>query len=126
MYKLAFTDEDNLDIFDAHVAISSNEYNSYLVECSQLEKIDLKSLDKNEKVAFFLNIYQCMYIHNYLRMEFEGKVPKSNESMFSKIKNYVLDYSSKPFFYNIGGINFDLDQIKHGILRGNRKSPIAY
>ena len=46
--------------------------------------------------------------------------------MFSKIKSYVLEYSSKPFYYNISGINFNLDEMKHGILRGNKKPPGAY
>ena len=59
-------------------------------------------------------------------MEIEGKVPKSNDSMFSKLKSYVLDYSSKPFYYNISGTNYNLDEIKHGILRGNKKSPTAF
>lgn len=45
--------------------------------------------------------------------------------MFSKFKSY-FDYSSKPFFYNICGMNFNLDELKHGVLRGNKKSPSAY
>ena len=32
----------------------------------------------------------------------------------------------KPFFYCIGGLNFTLDEIKHGILRGNKRSPHSY
>lgn len=46
--------------------------------------------------------------------------------MFSKLKSYVLEYSMKPFYYNIGGFNFNLDEIKHGLLRANKKSPNAY
>ena len=64
-----------------------------------------------------------MYIHHYLRMDTEGKLNKDNESMFNKLKSYVLDYSSKAFYYNIGGLNFSLEEIKHGILRGNKKNP---
>mmetsp|Transcript_5007 Transcript_5007/g.3645 ORF Transcript_5007/g.3645 Transcript_5007/m.3645 type:complete len:122 (-) Transcript_5007:175-540(-) len=45
--------------------------------------------------------------------------------MFSKLRSY-FDYSSKPFFYNIGTVNFNLDEIKHGLLRGNKKNPQAY
>jgi hypothetical protein len=44
----------------------------------------------------------------------------------SRFKSYVLDYSSKPFYYNIDDINFNLDEIKHGILRGNKKAPNSY
>ena len=35
-------------------------------------------------------------------------------------------YSSKPFYYNLSGQNFSLDEMKHGILRGNKRSPNAY
>ena len=60
-------------------------------------------------------------------MAHEGKgIGQTETSMFSKIKTYVLEYSSKPFYYNISGINFNLDEIKHGILRGNKKHPHAY
>lgn len=30
---------------------------------------------------------------------------------------------SKPFFYNIGGSTYTLDDIKHGMLRGNKRKP---
>ena len=65
-----------------------------------------------------------MYVHHFLRMVSEGK-GMGNESMFSKLKS-ILDYSSKPFYYNIGGLNFNLEEIKHGLLRGNKKAPTAY
>lgn len=42
------------------------------------------------------------------------------------IKNININSRSKPFFYNISGLNFNLDEIKHGMLRGNKKSPKAY
>jgi hypothetical protein len=32
---------------------------------------------------------------------------------------------SIPFFYIIGGLNFTLDELKNGVLRGNRKKPGA-
>ena len=35
-------------------------------------------------------------------------------------------YSPKPFYYNIGGINFNLEEIKHGLLRNNVKGPMNY
>lgn len=84
-------------------------------------------LSQKQRAAFFLNIYQCMYIHNFLRMAHEGKgIGETEQSVFSRIKSYVLEYSSKPFYYNIGGINFNLDELKHGILRGNKRPPTAY
>jgi len=39
---------------------------------------------------------------------------------------YIYFYRVKAFYYRIGGFDFSLDQIKHGLLRGNKKSPQAY
>lgn len=38
----------------------------------------------------------------------------------------MFKYRSKPFYYNISGLNFNLEELKHGILRGNKKAPNAY
>lgn len=65
-----------------------------------------------------------MYIHYLLKMLFEGK--EGADTYFTKIKSYILHYSSKPFYYNISGLNFNLDEIKHGLLRGNKRNPQAY
>jgi hypothetical protein len=47
--------------------------------------------------------------------------------MLKKISSYVIGGSQgKPFFYNISGMNFTLDDLKHGVLRGNKKAPNAY
>ena len=35
-------------------------------------------------------------------------------------------YTVKPFYYNIGGYKFSLEEIKHGLLRNNIKSPQNY
>ena len=56
----------------------------------------------------------------------EGKVVGHNGSFFSKMKDYYFDYSLKPFYYNISGINFNLDDIKQGMLRGNQRKPGSF
>jgi hypothetical protein len=78
---------------DVERALNSTAYNGYLMACSEIEKVDISKLTRGEKICFFLNVYQCMYIHYFLRMVSEGKGPGQTESMFSKIKSYVLDYS---------------------------------
>ena len=47
-------------------------------------------------------------------------------SVFTKVKGYVWDYSVKKFYYRIAGYDFTLEEIKHGLLRGNHKAPNAY
>ena len=52
-----------------------------------------------------------------------------NLSSSCNIRNKLflfIIFSSKPFFYNISGVNFNLDELKHGLLRGNKKNPAAY
>lgn len=47
-------------------------------------------------------------------------------SYFSNLKNYVWKKKqSIPFFYLVGGHSFTIDEMKHGVLRGNRKKPGA-
>jgi len=123
LYKQAIVEDEDQNQIDVDLALNSTQYNSFIVACSELELVDISKLNNNERIAFFLNVYQCMYIHNFLRMISEGK--GEVQSMFSKLRSY-FDYSSKPFFYNINGAIFNLDEIKHGVLRGNKKNPIAY
>ena len=61
----------------------------------------------------------------FFRMINERSADKADVSndLIGKMKNLVFDHSSKPFFYNIAGVNYTLDDIKHGILRGNRRKP---
>jgi hypothetical protein len=44
--------------------------------------VDLAVLNDSEKVAFFLNVYQCMYIHFFLKQQMgsanEEEQEKSN------------------------------------------------
>lgn len=61
-------------------------------------------------MAFWLNVYNCLIIHSMVQ---KGQ-PKSFLDRFSF-------YSSNK--YLVGYQEFSLDDIEHGILRGNRPSP---
>ena len=43
----------------------------------------------------------------------------------AQISSYLNGKTTK-FFYRIGQFDFNLDEIKHGLLRDNQKSPSAY
>ena len=91
--------------------------------------MDISNLEQHKKVAFFLNVYQCMYVHNFLKKVFEEgnkEEEGQNQGLLGQITNYVLAYSPKSFYYNIGGFNINLEEIKHGLLRNNEKSPKNY
>lgn len=107
----------------------------------ELEKVNLNEMNQAEMVAFFLNVYQSMYIHFFLKMTNENKVLQEEEddinnqnaskveivmSFLNKVKSYVWNSQGKKFYYRIGGMDFTLDEIKHGVLMGNRKPPAAY
>eukprot|EP00826_Nyctotherus_ovalis_P048220 TRINITY_DN5652_c0_g5_i1.p1 TRINITY_DN5652_c0_g5~~TRINITY_DN5652_c0_g5_i1.p1 ORF type:complete len:528 (+),score=116.22 TRINITY_DN5652_c0_g5_i1:721-2304(+) len=85
---------------------------------NELQEIDLLLLNKEEKVKFFLNVYQTMYLH------FLFKHPP--QRTFTGVVGKSWDGSKVPeFAYNVGGMSFTLDDVKHGVLRGNKKAPGA-
>ncbi|XP_041700481.1 uncharacterized protein zgc:152951 isoform X2 [Coregonus clupeaformis] len=74
----------------------------------QLQRVELLSLTREEKLAFFINTYNALVIHGNLRMG-----APTNMWQRYKFFNYVS--------YLIGGEVFTLQDIENGVLRGNRK-----
>ncbi|XP_020775994.2 LOW QUALITY PROTEIN: uncharacterized protein zgc:152951 [Boleophthalmus pectinirostris] len=74
----------------------------------QLQRVELLSLSREEKLAFFINIYNALVIHGFLRLG-----APTNMWQRYKFFNYVS--------YLIGGEVFTLQDIENGVLRGNRK-----
>ncbi|KAF7666775.1 hypothetical protein LDENG_00090810 [Lucifuga dentata] len=74
----------------------------------QLQRVELLSLSREEKLSFFINIYNALVIHGYLRLG-----APTNMWQRYRFFNYVS--------YLIGGEVFTLQDIENGVLRGNRK-----
>ncbi|KAM9804925.1 uncharacterized protein ACB057_006803 [Neosynchiropus ocellatus] len=74
----------------------------------QLQRVELLSLTREEKLAFFINVYNALVIHGYLRLG-----APTNMWQRYRFFNYVS--------YLIGGEVFTLQDIENGVLRGNRK-----
>lgn len=74
----------------------------------QLQRVELQSLSREEKLAFFINTYNALVIHGYLRLG-----APTNMWQRYRFFNYVS--------YLIGGEVFSLQDIENGVLRGNRK-----
>ncbi|XP_011609337.1 uncharacterized protein isoform X3 [Takifugu rubripes] len=74
----------------------------------QLQRVELLSLSREEKLAFFINIYNALVIHGYLRLG-----APTNMWQRYRFFNYVS--------YLIGGEVFTLQDIENGVLRGNSK-----
>ncbi|XP_008327060.1 uncharacterized protein LOC103392260 [Cynoglossus semilaevis] len=74
----------------------------------QLQRVELLSLSREEKLAFFINIYNALVIHGALRLG-----APTNMWQRYRFFNYVS--------YLIGGEVFTLQDIENGVLRGNKK-----
>ncbi|KAJ3449769.1 electron carrier/ protein disulfide oxidoreductase [Anaeramoeba flamelloides] len=111
--------ESLMNLFYAYYSISTKKinfksisksiaYQKFVEKTSQLKRIDLKGLKtQNERVCFFLNLYNTLALHSLI----EHGIPRDKPSIDKFIK------SSR---YRINEYNFSLNDIFHGILRGNR------
>lgn len=79
-------------------------------------------------MAFFLNIYQAMYVHQFLRLVEEQQMAiddGESQDFLTSLKN-MFKGSNRPFKYRLGPYDFTLEEIKHGLLRNNRRPPDAF
>ena len=84
----------------------------YLNLIQGLQRVDLLALLEEEKLTFFLNLYNAMVIHSVIRKGFpEGMIER---------KSFVSDFQ-----YLVGGSSYSLNAIRNGILRNNRRAPYA-
>lgn len=90
MYANAIiTDEDGDQVLDVEVAIKSTEYQAFIKAVCELQKVSIEQLNESKTVAFFLNIYQCMYVHMFFKMVSEGHQAESECSMFQRFSAYM-------------------------------------
>ena len=68
--------------------------------------------DHNTKLATFINLYNLLIIHAILQYETENK-NKYEICIGKRIRLF------REFKYNIGGHNYSLEDIEHGVLRLN-------
>ncbi|KAI4357098.1 hypothetical protein L6164_001067 [Bauhinia variegata] len=96
-----------------YAAISkSEEFRRYVNMTQDLQRVNLIELSENEKLAFFINLYNAMVIHAIIRIGCpEGVIDR--RSFYSN------------FMYVVGGDPYSLNNIKNGILRSNRRSPYS-
>lgn len=77
-----------------------------------LQRVDPLTLTADEKLVFFLNLYNSMAIHAVIRVGHPGGMI-DRRSFFSE------------FMYVIGGSPYSLSSIMNGILRGNQRPPFS-
>ncbi|BAT97834.1 hypothetical protein LR48_Vigan11g044500 [Vigna angularis] len=107
----AFASDDRQHV-DYEAISKSEEFRRYVNMTQDLQRVNILELSENEKLAFFLNLYNAMVIHAVISVGCpEGVIDR--RSFFSD------------FQYVVGGHPYSLNSIKNGILRCNRRSPYS-
>ncbi|XP_006819587.1 uncharacterized protein LOC102804375 [Saccoglossus kowalevskii] len=86
----------------------SKKFNLYVKTTAELIRLDMNSLKREEKLAFFINIYNALVIHANVKVG-----PPVNLWQRYKFFNVVS--------YIIGGHVYSLQDMENGVLRSNRK-----
>lgn len=105
----AYTSVDGKHV-DYRSIHGSEEFARYLRIVEELQRVDLQDMPREEKLAFFINLYNMMAIHAILAW---GHSPGALER-----RKLLGDFK-----YVIGGCTYSLSAIQNGILRGNQRPP---
>ncbi len=95
-----------------YLAIRTTEaYDSYVNLARRLRSFDLRSLKSRQRqLSFWINIYNAAVIHGVIALGITRSV-KDFFKFFHRVS------------YEIGGDRFSLNDVEHGILRGNQRPP---
>lgn len=89
----------------------SEEFERYRDLTRGLNSLDLRSLkDRGQRLAFWINTYNTAVIHGVIELGLQQSV-REFRGFFDRMT------------YEIGGFRFSLNEMEHGILRGNRRHP---
>ena len=95
----------------------SPAFEAYVDATAELQTVDLRELDRDEKIAFFLNVYNAMIVHVTCAV---GPPRAGFFGFFDKLTFFDR------FRYDIGGVPWSCDDIEHGALRGNRPGAASF
>ena len=84
------------------------DFKTYLRLSAELQRIQMVGMSREQTLAMFINLYNALVIHAYIQIGPPTSAWKRRK-FFHKAA------------YKIGGHTFSLNDIEHGILRGNRK-----
>ncbi len=89
----------------------SEVYRDYVELSYSLKDMELDDLKtREEKIAFWINLYNVIVIHGVVEMGIRDSV-KEVRNFFRRVR------------YRIGDMVFTPDEIEHGVLRNNRRPP---
>ncbi|RDX61310.1 grx, partial [Mucuna pruriens] len=103
----AYEDGRRVDYTSIH---GSEEFKRYLRIVEELQRVEISDSSREEKLAFFINLYNMMAIHAIIVLGHpDGALER--RKLFGEFK------------YVIGGSTYSLSAIQNGILRGNQRPP---
>lgn len=105
----AYTSEDRRHV-DYRSIHGSEEFARYLRIIEELQRVELHDMPREEKLSFFINLYNMMAIHAILVWGHPSG-PLERRKLFGDFK------------YVIGGCTYSLSAIYNGILRSNQRPP---
>ncbi|KAH7425439.1 hypothetical protein KP509_11G054000 [Ceratopteris richardii] len=88
----------------------SEEFRRYVKMTESLHRFDLSTFTREEKLAFFINLYNMMIIHGII-MFGHPNGPLDRRRLF------------RDFQYLVGGYAYSLSAIQNGVLRSNQRPP---
>ncbi|XAR62202.1 hypothetical protein NMG60_11016869 [Bertholletia excelsa] len=107
----AYTSEDGKHV-DYRSLHGSEEFQRYLRVAEELQRVDLQDMRREEKLAFFINLFNLMAMHAILNW--------GHPSGPLERRNLLVGFK-----YVIGGCTYSLSDIQNGILRGNQRPPYS-
>ena len=98
----------------------------------------MENISVRERIAMFINIHNALSIHTHVVAGLPISLFKSRSTAFFSgiflflflsffslfmifLLNFLWIFLYLVYKYNIGGFTFSLNEIRHGILRGNPK-----
>lgn len=93
------------------IKINSENFQKLITLLPFINSPKLFTQDKAKK-SFFINLYNILNIHTIAHY-FQKNPSEKKISKLTRLKFF------KKYYYNIGGLNYTLDDIEHGILRKN-------
>ncbi|OSX78514.1 hypothetical protein BU14_0107s0022, partial [Porphyra umbilicalis] len=89
---------------------ASTPFRAFAVATAELQRVDLLPLNHDERLAFFANVYNTLVLHAHAVYG-----PPT-----SLLRRWVF---FRTLSYRVGGANWTLDDIEHGVLRANARPP---
>lgn len=89
---------------------ASQEFKAYVALSAQLTQVDPLTMDRNERLSFFINVYNSLTIHAVAQLG-------APADLLSRLRLYA------EASYRIGAHTYSLNDIENGVLRGNRSPP---